>query len=235
MKSLSYLNELINFPPPEQALSEPNGLLAVGGDLSPARLLEAYYHGIFPWFNANDPILWWSPNPRAVFTPQLNFGSKSLKKHLKKVPWRYTINHAFLDVMAGCAQPRADQNGTWITPEIQMAYYELHLQGVAHSFEVWDEDRLIGGLYGIPIGKVFCGESMFHRQTNASKAAFTMLNQHLAKHDFALIDAQLVNPHLVNLGAVAIDRTSFLATLRQNRDKLVSPNIWLKQEVKFEF
>ena len=234
MNSLSYLNELINFPAPEEALAEPNGLLAVGGDLSPARLLEAYYHGIFPWFNADDPILWWSPSPRAIFVPKLDFGSKSLRKTLKNAAWKYTINHAFLDVMSGCAQPRANQQGTWITPQIQMAYYELHLQGFAHSFEVWDADRLVGGLYGIPIGNVFCGESMFHRQTNASKAAFTLLNQHLAKHDFALIDAQLINPHLVNLGAKAISRESFLSILRQTRNNFVAPEMWLKQEVKFE-
>lgn len=235
MNSLSYLNEHVYFPAPEQALEDPNGLLAIGGDLHPKRLLEAYYNGIFPWFNERDPILWWSPNPRAVFIPQLHFGSRSLRKYIKRTSWRFTINHAFLDVIAACAQPRADQQGTWISAEIQMAYYELHLQGKAHSFEVWDQQRLVGGLYGIPVGKVFCGESMFHRQTNASKAAFAMLNQHLAKLDFALIDAQLVNPHLTNLGAKAISRDEFLAILRQQRDAPVPSASWQKQEVQFEF
>ncbi|QIR14762.1 leucyl/phenylalanyl-tRNA--protein transferase [Shewanella aestuarii] len=235
MNSLSYLNEHVYFPAPEQALEDPNGLLAIGGDLHPKRLLEAYYNGIFPWFNERDPILWWSPNPRAVFVPQLHFGSRSLRKYIKRTSWRFTINHAFLDVIAACAQPRPDQQGTWISAEIQMAYYELHLQGKAHSFEVWDQQRLVGGLYGIPVGKVFCGESMFHRQTNASKAAFAMLNQHLAKLDFALIDAQLVNPHLTNLGAKAISRDEFLAILRQQRDAPVPSASWQKQEVQFEF
>jgi leucyl/phenylalanyl-tRNA--protein transferase len=235
VNSLSYLNEQVCFPEPEQALEDPNGLLAIGGDLHPKRLLEAYYNGIFPWFNERDPILWWSPNPRAVFVPKRDFGSKSLRKYMKKSSWQFTINHAFLDVIAACAQPRADEQGTWISAEIQMAYYELHLQGKAHSFEVWDQQRLIGGLYGIPVGKVFCGESMFHRQTNASKAAFAMLNQHLTKHDFALIDAQLVNPHLTNLGAKAISRDDFLAILRQQRDQQISGSPWQKQEVSFEF
>ena len=235
LNSLSYLNQSIDFPPPELALIDPNGLLAIGGDLRAERLAEAYYQGIFPWFNVNDPILWWSPDPRAVFEPRHPFGSKSLIKFLKKSTWRYTINHAFLDVLAGCAQPRSSQDGTWISAEIQMAYYELHLQGLAHSIEVWDGDDLVGGLYGIPVGSVFCGESMFHRQTNASKAAFAILNQHLVKHDFQLIDAQVMNPHLLSLGAMAIPRSEFLSILHCGRDQTKSASIWIKQEVFIEF
>ncbi|MGX9459646.1 leucyl/phenylalanyl-tRNA--protein transferase [Shewanella sp. A14] len=235
MNTLSYLNQSIGFPPPEHALTEPNGLLAIGGDLQPARLLQAYYQGIFPWFNTNDPILWWSPDPRAVFMPTHHFGSKSLVKFLKKSSWRFTINHAFLDVVAGCAQPRGTQDGTWITAEIQMAYYELHLQGHAHSLEVWDGEQLVGGLYGIPVGSVFCGESMFHRQTNASKAAFAILNQHLSKHHFQLIDAQVMNPHLASLGAKALPRREFLSILHRNRDQQISASMWHKQEVLIEF
>ncbi|RPA61692.1 leucyl/phenylalanyl-tRNA--protein transferase [Shewanella frigidimarina] len=235
MNSLSYLNQSIGFPPPEQALTDPNGLLAIGGDLHPDRLAQAYYQGIFPWFNANDPILWWSPDPRAVFTPSHPFGSKSLIKFLKKSAWRFTINQAFLDVVAGCAGPRNTQDGTWISAEIQMAYYELHLQGHAHSIEVWDGEQLVGGLYGIPVGGIFCGESMFHRQTNASKAAFAILNQHLVKHDFQLIDAQVMNPHLVSLGAKALPRSEFLTILHQYRDRATSASMWNKQEVFIEF
>jgi len=235
LNSLSYLNQSIDFPPPELALIDPNGLLAIGGDLRPERLAEAYYQGIFPWFNVSDPILWWSPDPRAVFEPRHPFGSKSLIKFLKKSTWRYTINHAFLDVLAGCAQPRSSQDGTWISAEIQMAYYELHLQGLAHSVEVWDGDDLVGGLYGIPVGNVFCGESMFHRQTNASKAAFAILNQHLVRHDFQLIDAQVMNPHLLSLGAKAIPRSEFLSILHCGRDQTKSASIWIKQEVFIEF
>ncbi|GGB49333.1 leucyl/phenylalanyl-tRNA--protein transferase [Shewanella inventionis] len=235
MNSLSYLNQSIGFPPPEHALTEPNGLLAIGGDLQPQRLMKAYYEGIFPWFNASDPILWWSPDPRAVFKPTAPFGSKSLLKFLKKSSWRYTINHAFLDVLAGCAAPRNRQDGTWISAEIQMAYYELHLQGKAHSIEVWDQEHLVGGLYGLPIGKVFCGESMFHRQTNASKAAFAILNQHLVQHDFQLIDAQVMNPHLLSLGAKALPRADFLHLLHQYRDNTIAASIWAPQEVLIEF
>ncbi|QDE31499.1 MULTISPECIES: leucyl/phenylalanyl-tRNA--protein transferase [Shewanella] len=235
MNSLSYLNQSIGFPSPEEALTSPNGLLAIGGDLRPVRLAEAYYQGIFPWFNADDPILWWSPNPRAVFTLSHPFGSKSLRKSLKKSTWRYTINHAFLDVITACAQPRDAQDGTWISPEIQMAYYELHLQGRAHSIEVWDGEMLVGGLYGVPVGGVFCGESMFHKQTNASKAAFAILNQHLVKHDFQLIDAQVMNPHLDSLGASAIPRSEFLSRLHRSRDQTMSPLMWSKQEVFIEF
>ncbi|MCL1100214.1 leucyl/phenylalanyl-tRNA--protein transferase [Shewanella saliphila] len=235
MNSLSYLNRSIGFPPPEHALTDPNGLLAIGGDLQPQRLLKAYYEGIFPWFNSSDPILWWSPDPRAVFIPTYPFGSKSLLKFLKKSTWRYTINHAFLDVVAGCAAPRSAQDGTWISAEIQMAYYELHLQGKAHSIEVWDGEHLVGGLYGIAVGGVFCGESMFHRQTNASKAAFAILNQHVVQHDFKLIDAQVMNPHLVSLGAKALPRHDFLTLLHRYRDQSISPSIWNKQEVLIEF
>ena len=235
MNSLSYLNQSLTFPSTELALTEPNGLLAVGGDLTPQRLLAAYYQGIFPWFNEQDPILWWSPDPRACFIPNKDFGSKSLHKFIKKSPWRFTINHAFEQVIVNCAAPRTYQQGTWISPDIQKAYYALHLQGKAHSIEVWFDDELVGGLYGIPVGKVFCGESMFHFQTNASKAAFAILNQHLAKHDFELIDAQLVNPHLMSLGAKVLPRKQFISTLHQFRDDLAPQSMWHKQEVLFEF
>ncbi len=235
MNSLSYLDhEFEAFPSPELALTDPNGLLAIGGDLRPERLLTAYYNGIFPWFNSDDPILWWSPDPRAIFIPgQVNISS-SLRKYLKKQSWHFTINHAFSDVMAGCAQPRAKQAGTWITQDIQAAYHSLHQQGHAHSIEVWNGRQLIGGLYGLAVGQVFCGESMFHRQTNASKAAMAVLQQHLIQMGFKLIDAQVMNPHLESLGAQPIKRTEFIQLLTQFRDQVVNPAAWLPSEVILE-
>lgn len=235
MNSLSYLDhEFEAFPSPELALTDPNGLLAIGGDLRPERLLTAYYNGIFPWFNSDDPILWWSPDPRAIFIPgQVNISS-SLRKYLKKQSWHFTINHAFSDVMAGCAQPRAKQAGTWITQDIQAAYHSLHQQGHAHSIEVWNGRQLIGGLYGLAVGQVFCGESMFHRQTNASKAAMAVLQQHLIQMGFKLIDAQVMNPHLESLGAQPIKRTEFIQLLTQFRDQVVNPEAWLPSEVILE-
>ncbi|MEZ9234358.1 MULTISPECIES: leucyl/phenylalanyl-tRNA--protein transferase [Shewanella] len=234
MNSLSYLNHLPQFPDPMQALDEPNGLLAVGGDLSPTRLVEAYYQGIFPWFNDDDPILWWSPHPRAVFTPQTQPLNKTMRKCLKKSTWRFTINHAFAEVIKACSEPRASEQGTWISSDIQNAYIKLHSLGKAHSIEVWDDKTLVGGLYGIAVGSVFCGESMFHRQTNASKAAFAMLNQHIAKHGFKLIDAQIMNPHLENLGAKPVPRNEFLQTLKQLRNQVIDNQAWVTQEVYFD-
>ncbi|WP_299794285.1 leucyl/phenylalanyl-tRNA--protein transferase [uncultured Shewanella sp.] len=235
MNSLSYLNhELERFPSPEYALTDPNGLLAIGGDLHPTRLLNAYYEGIFPWFNADDPILWWSPDPRAVFVPGSMKTSRSLIKHLKKQDWTFSINRAFKQVVMGCAAPRAAQDGTWITEDIQAAYLQLHKQGHAHSLEVWDGDTLIGGLYGLAIGQVFCGESMFHTQTNASKAAMLVLHQHLLKQGFKLIDAQVINPHLESLGATALKRRDFINLLKRFRDGNVASDPWVVTEVLLE-
>lgn len=236
MNTLSYLNnEQQPFPPTEQALTDPNGLLAVGGDLRPQRLLSAYYNGIFPWFNDDDPILWWSPDPRAIIpVGQLNI-SRSLRKYVRKQNWHYTINHAFTDVIQACAMPRKTQEGTWITQDIQNAYIALHHKRHAHSVEVWHKNKLIGGLYGIAIGQVFCGESMFHLETNASKAAMMCLQQHLLSSQFSLIDAQIVNPHLTSLGAKAISRSQFISQLVQLRDKHVSEHCWEPKEVSIEF
>ncbi|MGL4475854.1 MAG: leucyl/phenylalanyl-tRNA--protein transferase [Shewanella sp.] len=235
MNTLSYLDhQLSSFPSPEQALTEPNGLLAIGGDLSCQRLLSAYYHGIFPWFNQDDPILWWSPDPRAIFIPGEIHISASLKKSLKKQSWRFTINHSFSDVINACAAPRAQQAGTWISEQIISAYEQLHHQGRAHSFEVWQQDRLIGGLYGINIGQVFCGESMFHTETNASKAALIMLQQHLLRFNCQLIDAQVMNPHLQSLGAITIKRSEFLQQLYRLRQTTISAECWQPQEITLE-
>lgn len=235
MNSLSFLNhELERFPSPEYALSDPNGLLAIGGDLQPIRLLAAYYEGIFPWFNADDPILWWSPDPRAVFVPGSIKISRSMRKFLKKQDWQYTINHSFEQVIQGCSKPRSKQDGTWITNDIQSAYLALHEQGHAHSVEVRQDGELIGGLYGLVIGQVFCGESMFHTHTNASKAAMIVLHQHLLRNGFKLIDAQVMNPHLDTLGAKAIKRVDFLKLLKRFRDKKVNPHTWDAIEVQLE-
>ncbi len=235
MNSLSYLNQdQQGFPPPEQALSDPNGLLAVGGDLQPERLLNAYYNGIFPWFNQDDPILWWSPDPRAVFAPGNLRISRSLVKYLKKQSWTFSINKQFTAVIQGCAAPRAKQEETWISDDIQQAYLSLHQQGHAHSIEVWEDNVLIGGLYGLAIGQVFCGESMFHLRTNASKAAMIVLQQHLLRCGFKLIDAQVENPHLDSLGAKSIKRKDFLTLLKHLRDGDVNPDSWLTTEVPIE-
>lgn len=236
MNNLSFLDiNNTKFPSPNKALTDPNGLLAIGGDLHPKRLVMAYYQGIFPWFNLEDPILWWSPNPRAVFYPNKFHISKSLKKFIKKSHFKITINHDFASVINGCAEQRDKQDGTWITEDIYHAYLQLHQMGYAHSIEVWSQDRLVGGLYGLAIGKVFCGESMFHRATNASKVALVGLNQHLVNWDFQLLDAQIMNPHLESLGAENIKRHSFLTKLHQFRDENVPSLCWQPQEVSIEF
>ncbi|GIU49666.1 leucyl/phenylalanyl-tRNA--protein transferase [Shewanella algidipiscicola] len=235
MNSLSYLNhELVKFPSPELALTDPNGLLAIGGDLQPQRLLNAYYEGIFPWFNENDPILWWSPDPRAVFVPGSMKVNRRLIRDIKKRDWQFSVNLAFKQVIHYCAQTRMENEGTWITADIEQAYTRLHTQGKAHSIEVWDKGCLIGGLYGLAIGQIFCGESMFHLQSNASKAAMMMLHQHLLAHQFKLIDAQVVNPHLVSLGAKALKRSDFINLLKRFRDTEVDPLTWQPRQVHLD-
>lgn len=231
MKTLIFLQGEQPFPEPEQALDEPNGLLAVGGDLTPQRLKSAYYRGIFPWFNEGDPILWWSPDPRAVFQIGSVHLSHSLKKVIKKQPWKITVNRDFPAVISNCAQIRNDQQGTWITTEIQNAYVTLHEQKQAHSIEVWLNNKLVGGLYGINVGKVFCGESMFHKVSNASKVALVALEQHLAIAGYQLIDAQISNPHLTTLGAQVMSRNQFLLKLSELRDKKAASFCWETQEI----
>lgn len=201
------------FPDPRNALTEPNGLLAFGGDLSPQRLIAAYTRGIFPWYSEGDPLLWWSPNPRCVFATGAVHRSHSLAKFLRKSTWQWSMNRAFEDVMQACAAPREDQQGTWITPDMITAYTNLHLLGYAHSLEVWDNDTLVGGLYGVAVGRMFSAESMFSRRTNASKVALHALAQTLQERGFPLIDAQVPNPHLLRMGAHAMPRVRFLARL----------------------
>ncbi|HEV2682011.1 MAG TPA: leucyl/phenylalanyl-tRNA--protein transferase [Rhodanobacter sp.] len=198
------------FPDPRHALVEPNGLLAFGGDLSPQRLLAAYSNGIFPWFGEGDPILWWSPDPRCVFrTADLKI-NRSLRRQLAGKSWRLTVDHAFDDVIHECAKPRHDDSGTWIVPVMIDAYAQLHRQGHAHSVEVWDGERLVGGIYGVAIGRLFCGESMFSAESGGSKVALAALAHLLHGMDFPLIDTQVSNPHTLGLGAIEIPRVQFL-------------------------
>ncbi len=201
------------FPPLDKALREPNGLLAAGGDLSPQRLLAAYRHGCFPWYQEGQPLLWWSPNPRTVLYPHELHVSRSLRKRMRQGTYRVTFDRAFRAVVEGCAAPRSYADDTWITPEIQLAYGELHDMGVAHSVEVWRNDELVGGLYGLALGRLFFGESMFSRATDASKVGFATLAEHLRDWGFELIDCQMPTQHLASFGARAIPRATFAQAL----------------------
>ena len=204
------------FPPLENALAEPNGLLAAGGDLTPHRLLAAYRGGIFPWYSRGQPILWWSPQPRMVLFPQEFKLSRSLVRRLKRGDYQVRADSAFREVMLACAAtPRPDQDGTWIVPELVEAYCALHALGHAHSVETWIDGQLAGGLYGVSIGRMFYGESMFHRVTDASKIAFAHLVRHLVKHGYGMIDCQMHTTHLASLGAREIPRAEFAAHLRE--------------------
>jgi leucyl/phenylalanyl-tRNA--protein transferase len=200
------------FPPVEHTHS--SGLLAVGGDLSPARLLEAYRRGIFPWYSENEPILWWSPNPRLILDLDDFKISRSLRKTLKKQMFRVTFDQAFSEVMQACATvPRDGQPGTWITDEMRAAYERLHMMGYAHSVETWLNGELAGGLYGVSLGKAFFGESMFHQRTDASKVALAALVERLKSWHFHFIDAQMTTQHLLRLGAKELPRQVFLKRL----------------------
>lgn len=210
MNTLCWLDpDTLEFPDPSLALSDPDGLIAVGGDLSPERILAAYRKGIFPWFNPGDPILWWSPDPRTVVFPNQLHISKSLRKTLRKATYRVTFDNCFEEVMRACAAPRSYADGTWISEDIIEGYCALHERDVAHSVEVWRNDELVGGLYGIALGRVFFGESMFSRADNASKVGFAHLVRQLCTWNFQLIDCQVANDHLFSLGAVEIPREEF--------------------------
>lgn len=201
----------IPFPPVDAALMHPNGLLCVGADLSPERLLMAYRNGIFPWFGEDEPIMWWSPDPRCVIFPEHIKISRSLRKVLKKQPFELRWNSAFSKVIDACAGPRRDSDETWITGDMRRAYIQLHSMGHAHSLECWQEDELVGGLYGLACGRVFCGESMFSYRADASKVALVHLAQ--CGH-YQLIDCQLPTEHLMSMGATTIDRTHFIEILQ---------------------
>jgi len=201
-----------SFPPCTRALREPDGLLAAGGDLSVPRLLAAYRRGIFPWYEEPQPILWWSPDPRAVLFPEELHLSRSFRRRLRESPYTIRMDSAFARVIAACARvPRAGQAGTWIGPAMQRAYAALHRAGHAHSMEAWDGERLVGGLYGVAIGRVFFGESMFATAPDASKIAFAHLARWLRQRGFALIDCQQDTAHMRRFGARCIAREEFLA------------------------
>lgn len=216
---ITWLNRAsLEFPPLHKALHEPNGLLAAGGDLSSERLVAAYRHGCFPWYQDGQPILWWSPDPRTVLLPSNLHISRSLRKVLRSDLFSVTFDRNFTDVIHACSEPRKDEDGTWITSEMQAAYFALHAQGHAHSVEVWQQDQLVGGLYGIAIGQLFFGESMFSRTSNASKVGFVTLVSALKAAGFVLIDCQMPTAHLISLGAESIRRSEFSEYLTQHLD-----------------
>ena len=214
------------FPPLESARREPNGLLAVGGDLSPRRLLEAYRRGIFPWFSEGDPILWWSPDPRMVLFPEELRISRSLAKALRNRPYEVSFDRDFEGVIRACAAPREGQPGTWITPDMRSAYARLHQLGYAHSVEVRVDGELAGGLYGVALGAAFFGESMFARVRDASKIALVHLVGRLRAEGYGMIDCQMRTGHLASLGAREIPRAQFARRLRELVDYARAPGSW---------
>lgn len=223
---IPWLNpEIIDFPPTQSALSDPNGLLAVGGDLSVVRLLEAYRRGIFPWYDASQPILWWTPNPRMILQLDDFHISRSLRKILRQRRFCVTADTAFREVIQACAEPRQDQ-GTWITSAMQEAYQRLHEENWAHSIEVWLDDKLAGGLYGIAMDRVFFGESMFAKESNASKVACAHLVERLKLWGYGVIDCQVSSHHLASMGAQEISRRDFERLLQRYIHDLSAPSSW---------
>ncbi len=229
MAGIPFLNKsTVQFPDPNQALDEPDGLLAAGGDLTVEWLLTAYSFGIFPWFNSDEePIYWWSPKTRGVIKPGQMRITRSLRKRIRNASFRISADENFDKVIECCAStPRNDQTGTWITQRMQSAYHALFQRGVAHSVEVWQDDKLVGGLYGIALGQMFFGESMFSQTPDASKVAFYHLQKYLLAENYSLIDCQMMNPHLETLGVRPMARAEFLAQLRTNRDKPTKVGTW---------
>ena len=214
------------FPAVESAMREPNGLLAMGGDLSVEWLLDAYHHGIFPWFNPGEPILWWSPDPRMVLVPDEIRVTRSLAKRIRNGGFEVRIDTAFADVMRACAGPRGRTNGTWISPTMVAAYTRLHQAGYAHSVETWHDGVLVGGLYGVAIGRMFYGESMFSRMADASKVALVRLARQLQRWEFGLIDCQMETPHLASLGAHTLPRAAFTTRLAELVNLPHHPGPW---------
>jgi len=233
-----YLPELsahdVSFPALHRALAEPDGLLAMGGDLSAPRLINAYSHGIFPWFSEGDPLLWWSPSVRAAFAPGSLKLNRTLRKQINRHQLRFSINTAFTQVIAQCAAPRPRQPATWILPQMQQAYLQLHLQGHAHSIEVWQQDRLVGGLYGVLVGSLFCGESMFNRLPDTAKLALVALQQHLQQVAPGWIDCQLPNPFLMQLGAKEMSRNHYVQLLQQYRQQITPPSHWQARTIELD-
>lgn len=202
------------FPPAHLAMRDPNGLLAIGGDLSVSRLIRAYSCGIFPWYNPDEPILWWSPDPRAVMVPGEMHRSRSLDRAIRRADYAVSLDLAFGDVLTACSGARTKSRGTWLGVEMREAYEELHTRGYAHSVELWRNRELVGGLYGVALGRVFFGESMFSHQADTSKISLNWLERQLVAWDFRLIDCQVGSAHLKTLGAVDVSRERFLNLLR---------------------
>ena len=223
---LDYRNPAQKFPPVDKALTEPDGLLAMGGCLSIQRLIKAYSHGTFPWYNEGEPILWWSPDPRWVLFPEQLHISHSLQKVLRQQRFAVTFDQAFAAVIDGCARPRDGFSGTWISADIRKAYADLFTAGFAHSAEAWQNGQLVGGLYGVALGQVFFGESMFHTVTDASKAAFAVLVGHLKAWGYQLIDCQVHSKHLASLGAQPLPRHEFVTLLARFCDRPPLPTAW---------
>lgn len=216
-----------HFPSPARALKQPEGLLAFGGDLSPSRMLSAYQQGIFPWFSPQDPILWWSPNPRAVLYPEQFHLSRSMARFHRHSPFRLTLDQDFAGVIQGCAQQR--QDGTWITDEVIAAWLMLFRLGHAHSVEVWYHNKLVGGLYGLSLGQLFCAESMFSRYENASKTALMLFCRHFKAFGGQLIDCQILNPHTASLGVIEIPRNDYLTRLGTLINQPLSAGCWQRE------
>lgn len=226
---IPWLDERPDFPPVERALHDPNGLLAAGGELSPEWLLAAYSEGIFPWYSEGEPVLWWSPDPRLVLIPGRIRITRSLRKVLRSGRYRIRFDTAFTEVVRACAEPRAHQSGTWITPRMQAAYVRMHELGHAHSVEAWADDRLVGGLYGMAIGRAFFGESMFSRANDASKCCLAWLARLLDARNFAVIDCQMTTSHLLSMGAEEIPRAVFVSALKTLCAEGEAPGRWPEQ------
>lgn len=222
------------FPDVERAFDVPDGLLAAGGDLTVARLLYAYSHGIFPWYSDGQPILWWSPNPRCVIYPDRLHISRRLDRALRNSAFEVSFNTAFADVIDSCAKDRPGQDGTWITTEMRNAYLDLHHDGWAHSVEIWSNDQLVGGLYGVAIGRAFFGESMFSRETNGSKAALLALSAVLLENNVKLLDCQVESPHLRSMGADMIPRARFANELKRCCAGMDRFTAWPGERLKIE-
>ena len=223
---IPWLGAQPGFPPDSTALSEPNGLLAAGGALTPDWLLAAYRRGIFPWFSGGEPILWWSPDPRLVLEPEHIHISHSLRKTLRRRRFEVRADTAFGPVMRACAAPREPGLGTWITPAMQAAYLRMHELGYAHSVECWRDGKLVGGLYGMALGRMFFGESMFSRETDASKVALAHLARLLGALGYGMIDCQMTTPHLLSMGAYEIPRAQFVARLEGLTAEHLPPCKW---------
>lgn len=226
MLKLSWLDDSLQFPDPATALREPDGLLAAGGDLSRQRLLAAYRSGIFPWYGPGEPILWWSPSRRMVLLPDGLHVSRSLRKTLRKGDLTIRYDHDFAGVVRACAAPRAGQKGTWIVPEMQAAYQTLYEEGWAHSVECWLGHELVGGLYGVQLGRMFFGESMFSRRTDASKVAMVYLCAKLQQVGVQLVDCQMETPHLYRMGAQPMQREAFLLRLKHEVEQAAENHWW---------